>query len=368
MSKDRVVELINKLDYDKGVKSRFVSKLKKGLYDSHQSFMSTPLLSILMLLTYEQNANIPDKMHLFYYKAFETLFNKHDALKEQYDRSRKSNLQIDDFERVFSVFSLRTYALEKSEFTKSEIMGHLKEVVAYTKYDITAEDLLFDFEESICLLMREGQSYFFVHRSFQEYFTALFLANCPEDVRDAFIEKVSVRYWDSVLPMLFDMASDQIEPSWVVRETDKYLAAVCPDSSDKIPPYRARWGGLVFYKKDKFIRISTVTSGEFSKFILVMRRFYRQIESHTILKLEPIESYVTKNWESLCDGAGPYPNDSGNVSVLNIPFDKIPSELLQSSGLIEVANEEWRKIRELRHNVATHLADRNEFLKNLFSG
>lgn len=113
MDKLQVVELINKLEYDRGTKKRFISKINTGLYDTHESFLSTPLLAILMLLTYEENANIPDKMHLFYSKAFETLFHKHDAMKEQYDRQRKSSLQIDDFEKVFSIFCLKTYVLEK---------------------------------------------------------------------------------------------------------------------------------------------------------------------------------------------------------------------------------------------------------------
>ena len=109
MSKLQILELFSKLEYDAGIKRRFVGKIKKGLYETHESFLSTPLLAILMLMTFELNANIPDKIHLFYAKAFETLFHKHDAMKEQYDRSRRSALQIDEFERVFATFCLKTY-------------------------------------------------------------------------------------------------------------------------------------------------------------------------------------------------------------------------------------------------------------------
>ncbi|WP_197274571.1 NACHT domain-containing NTPase [Novosphingobium sp. AAP83] len=66
MAKTQVIELISKLNYDSGTKRRFIEKIKKGgLYETHESFLSTPLLAILMLLTFEENANIPDKIHLF---------------------------------------------------------------------------------------------------------------------------------------------------------------------------------------------------------------------------------------------------------------------------------------------------------------
>ncbi len=223
MAKDQVVDLINKLEYERGVRKRFIQKVNNGLYDSHKSFMSTPLLAILMLLTFEQNANIPDKMHLFYGEAFKTLFHKHDALKEQYDRSRKSGLMVDEFEKVFSVFCLKTYVQEKTEFSFGEIMSSVKDAIRYEHQDVKPADFLFDVEEAVCLVMKEGASYFFVHRSFQEYFTALFLANCAGNIRDNFIAKISSRYWDNVLPMLFDMAASQIEPTWVANNTQEYL-------------------------------------------------------------------------------------------------------------------------------------------------
>lgn len=147
-----------------------------------------------MLLTFEQNAAIPDKMHLFYAKVFETLFHKHDALKEQYNRARKCGLQIDEFEKVFSVLCLKTYVLEKTEFTLAELMSLLRDSIAFEGFETKAEELLFDVEEAVCLIMKEGNSYFFVHRSFQEYFTAVFLSSCPENIRDDFINQIGGRY------------------------------------------------------------------------------------------------------------------------------------------------------------------------------
>ncbi len=48
MEKKHVIDLIKKLNHDTGIKRRFISKINQGLYDSHQSFLSTPLLAILI--------------------------------------------------------------------------------------------------------------------------------------------------------------------------------------------------------------------------------------------------------------------------------------------------------------------------------
>lgn len=371
MSKEQAVELITRLDYDSGVKKRFIGKIKKGLFETHESFLSTPLLAILMLLTYEQNANIPDKIHLFYGKAFETLFHKHDALKEQYARARKSGLQVDEFEKVFSVFCLNTYVLEKTEFTKVEILNFIKDALQYEGFNVKAEEYLFDIEEAVCLVMREGPSYFFVHRSFQEYFTALFLGNCPEDIRDDFIDRVSSRYWDSVLPMLFDIASDQIEPSWVIRNVDDYLAEVAhPEVEGKLLPVAARFSGMGFQRRGaEPVSFWTVMPGKYSKFISVMSRFYPQVsDNRAPITFEKIEKFASDNWDNLlCEREREVAiGNETPISIKNVTFDKIPANIIETTGLVELANDEYHKIIEVRKNIDTTQMLKHEFLKNLF--
>lgn len=371
MSKPRVVELLHKLDYDNGVKRRFITKINKGLYETHESFLSTPLLAILMLLTYEQNANIPDKIHLFYAKAFETLFHKHDALKEQYDRSRKSGLQVDEFEKVFSVFCLKSYVQEKTEFTKSELLTALREGLEYEGHSLSSESYLFDVEEAVCLLMKEGTSYFFVHRSFQEYFAAVFLSSCPEDIRDEFIEKVSSRYWDNVLPMLFDMASSQIEPSWVLRKVDEYLDEVNVDGSKPLTPLTARFSGIGYYRSNDVIHISTYLPGKYFGFLAVMRRFYPQLnETEAEINYSLVEKFGVDNWDTLAardSVVHNLPNGKGTISIKNVVFDAMPPNLPTDSGMVDLCNEEFMAIKEVRRSIKTDQVAKNQFLKKIFT-
>ena len=111
----QVVGLVQKLRYDKTIARKFIERIRKDLYAKHKSFLSNPLLATMMLLTFDQFADIPEKIHLFYEQAFDTLFARHDATKEAYKRNMYTGLSIDVFKRYLSYFCLATYNDEKFE-------------------------------------------------------------------------------------------------------------------------------------------------------------------------------------------------------------------------------------------------------------
>jgi predicted NACHT family NTPase len=122
MTQDQVIELIRNLDYDKATKVKFIKALKDGLYKSQKSFLSNPLLCIMMLLTFQQFGHIPDKMHVFYEHALDALFFRHDASKEgTFRRKTYCGIPEDEFRNCLSAFCMITYAKEKFAFKPSEL-------------------------------------------------------------------------------------------------------------------------------------------------------------------------------------------------------------------------------------------------------
>ncbi len=89
LSLEQTVKLIENIDFDKVVKRKFTSQLKKHLYQYHTDLASRPLLATMMLLTFSSFAEIPDKIHVFYDQAFDTLFSRHDATKEALEGKEK---------------------------------------------------------------------------------------------------------------------------------------------------------------------------------------------------------------------------------------------------------------------------------------
>ena len=226
-NKEQAISLITKIEYpDEELKNKFIRDLESGLYDRHESFASNPLLLNIMLSTYNDYAEIPQKLHLFYYQAFDTMLSKHDATKS-YRRKMLSDLSSDTFKECFAIFCLLTYQKAKTEFTFPEIEDIFKKFPPRIKNVLNIGNFIHDLENCLCVLYKEGNRYKFSHRSFQEYFVAYFL-NIQTDskMRDysfLLIEsgKFSTRA-DSVFFMLEDMNTLRFNSNILIPLLDKF--------------------------------------------------------------------------------------------------------------------------------------------------
>lgn len=214
LSKEQALSLVSKIEYDNELKQRFMTALREKLYERHESFASNPLLLNIMLLTFDNYAEIPEKLHLFYANAFETLYSKHDATKAGFRRELKSSLSYDSFKKVFAYFCFITYYQRKFEFTYDELITVLKKISATITFDPAM--YILDLVNSICVLYRDGLYYRFTHRSFQEYFSAVFL----KELSDVSMNKMGTDLvkrdvfrasHDNVFSMLRDMAEQRFE-------------------------------------------------------------------------------------------------------------------------------------------------------------
>ena len=212
LSLDSACSLVDKLPFDQEIKTNFSKELKNGMYEKHESFLSNPLLLSIMLLTYGQNAEIPTKLSIFYNQAYEALFQRHDALKGGYKRERCTNLDIQDFAKVFSLFCLQTYDKRLFGLSRMEALSYIEKSKSHLSKEFSNEAYLEDALKATCLLVEDGLKIMFSHRSFQEYFVAFFITNSPPEVQDKLIQK----YWknmrsDNVILLLYEMNSDLVE-------------------------------------------------------------------------------------------------------------------------------------------------------------
>jgi predicted NACHT family NTPase len=259
LSKKSAVALVQKLPFDPLIKNKFVASLANHLFVKHESFLSNPLLLSIMLLTYEENAEIPPKISIFYNQAFEALYRRHDANKGGYSRSKLTSLDIQEFSRVFALFSLQTYDRRLFKMPRTSCLRYIEKSRDLLGLDFSPEDYLSDLLSAACLLIEDGLEISYSHRSFQEYFVALQISYSSPEIQVKLLE----RYWtqsnsDSVIFILLELERDLIERELFIPKLQKVLEGigVVKDTIDKTH--------LVNFIKDQFDEITIGQYGEFN--------------------------------------------------------------------------------------------------------
>jgi len=180
---NQAVSLITKLRFrpdQPSIKESFIEDLKSQFWKTHPDFVQSPLLLTIMLMTYERYSKIPDKMHEFYWKAYFTLAEEHDATKGAcVKRQMQTGLSADDFLEYLAEFSARTYKADLYGDYKHEDIKSIFEslnIVNKKKPSFTYKDFIHDMKANLCLFYEEGDIINWSHRSFQEYFCAYYLS------------------------------------------------------------------------------------------------------------------------------------------------------------------------------------------------
>jgi hypothetical protein len=221
-SNEQALELIDRLEYcpeEPKLKQQFRDKLESDYFKSHAEFVTNPLLLTLMLMSYHRFADVPEKQYLFYKQAYLTLLQRHDSDKLAYKRVFRSVTDPSDFTLVFREFCAKSYRKGDYEFDRNKFDDYFEKLKAVNRQDpnlMKADAFLFDACNSACLMYEEGQSYHFLHRSFQEYFFADYYSREDDTTLlklGRYIRKSDQMLFDegSAFQMLYDIAPDKVE-------------------------------------------------------------------------------------------------------------------------------------------------------------
>ena len=215
LTKKQAFNLIQKIDFDEAIKKPFSDALDSKLFDAYESFASNPLLLTIMLLTFGNHAALPENPNDFYEQAFSTLFNGHDATKDYFVRDIRSHLSYENFKTVFSYICFKSFFKNDFEFSEKLLRQYIEK--AKTKFN-TLSFSVDDFEEdltlSVCMLIKDGLGYSFIHRSFQEYFAALYTCKLLDSdqyaLLTAWISTSDSCSSDEYMKMLFDLQDEKV--------------------------------------------------------------------------------------------------------------------------------------------------------------
>lgn len=206
LSKEQAVDLASRI-WEEDEKTReFCQQLDSELYEKHKDFAENPLLLTMMFLTFMRNSSIPEHLSDFYKKAYEALYSAHDNQdKGCYRRDFAcKTLDENEFKRILSHFCFQSYFKEAYEFSEDEILKYLQTSLSKLQFsDVLPADYLTDLRNVVCMIVKDGDTYRFSHRSFQTYFAAYYTTHFLTDEQQKWLfsqilsSEIEV-YWEKV--------------------------------------------------------------------------------------------------------------------------------------------------------------------------
>lgn len=326
-TKEQAIELVDKLNYrpdEPNISKRFREELESKLYATHREFTQNPLLLTIMLMTFEQFAEIPSKMHVFYREAYVALSQKHDANKGAYNRILKTGLTADRFADFFAEFCARSYRDEKFEFTDvlfDKYFNSLNERIKGPE-TVTASDFRDDLVENMCLMYYESGKYHFTHRSFQEYFCALYFSKQKDKtlkpIGDFFEHKRSRNYTDKTFSMLHDMIPEKVE-EYIFDPFLMELFEEC-DSEEGYWTFLLKMYPVLYYETGD---TNSYSENEPESFLYdAIIRIYGIASTITSDSLPCDSRFITTEWCYLDDDYNDPDYERGElISVNDVPWD-----------------------------------------------
>lgn len=287
LTKGQVEELISRLTYDQGAKDRFIKRVGTDLFVSHRQLLANPLLCSMMLLTFDEFSEIPSKMHIFYRKAFEVLYRKHDSLKPNYSREFFTRFGEDEFTRVFETFCYLSFADGHLSFDVAGLAeSYAKEALEYEGLPVESSVLYVDdLIQNVCVLLKEGDLTSYLHRSFQEYFTAGFVVGRGHlDIVELVSGLGQVYFDQQVLSFMMEMNREVVERGYILPVAKELIQALEDKRNDPAAAMRLIFNGFSYDPQevdhDKFgsyIEISDKIAPLAAKFMSVEKLWGKEV-------------------------------------------------------------------------------------------
>lgn len=227
LSKVQALDLVRKTKFEEVAKSKFLNALDKNLYDQHESMMSIPILVVMMLLTFRSYGDIPDRMTVFYSQAFDTLYSIHDAEgKESYKRVHESGLPPDVFKHVLNAFCYTSLCKYEIEFTRQSLESYVGRGIGIARAECSVDSYISDMIRNVCILQPEGLNYVFVHRSFQEFFAAMFVSRYSGKKPFAAYDQLIKVSGPDLFKMLVEIDRPKLYRQWLMPGLERYFESV----------------------------------------------------------------------------------------------------------------------------------------------
>jgi hypothetical protein len=221
--------LIRKFDPEGKVASALIQKLEGPTLANVKEFLANPLLVSLLFKSFEHKPTVPLRKPVFYRQVYDALYESHDLSKPgALTRQKACKLDLEEFHRVLRALGFITVKAGKVEYTKDELLGHLRQARAKcVGLNFHESDLLRDLRTTVPLFVEDGIYFKWAHKSIQEYFCAMYVCADTKGSQSEVLRKMAnspqFRRYDHVLDLCYDIDYKTFKHSVIKDLIEKFL-------------------------------------------------------------------------------------------------------------------------------------------------
>lgn len=200
-------------------------------FNELESFLGNPLLVSLLYLTFKYKRDIPSSKIDFYRKVYDALYESHDLTKDGFRRPKHSNLSCTELQKVLMKLGYLCLRENENSYSKDKLLKLIGEAKKSQYYNEIRDDEIFkDITEAVPLLISDGIDYKWNHKSFMEYFAALYIDSIPhkcEYLKKIYDTRFSI--YQNMLDFYYDINRemfDQVFTSTLLESYIKYMDSV----------------------------------------------------------------------------------------------------------------------------------------------
>ncbi|MEM1026963.1 MAG: NACHT domain-containing protein [Planctomycetota bacterium] len=203
LGKNDYVHVMRRMARDDELVESIAEGVKNSSYKV-TDILTSPLMVALLVVRYRIDQTIPENAVSFYNDLFDLLIQRHDRSKGWSGRTRASALSDAKLEELFQCTCFNTRKIPQAVYPRKVITSSVAQAVDTLDLQVEADDVLLDFTDITCLLLKEGAEYHFVHKTVQEFFSARFVSDQPDEVAEIFYRGLPERwqYWSQEISFL----------------------------------------------------------------------------------------------------------------------------------------------------------------------
>ncbi len=231
--------------------------------------------------------------------------------------------------------------------------------LTYVGFD--TDKYIYDLESSVCMIYRDGLYYQFAHRSFQEYFSAVFLKELPDEKmkqlsKEVVHKDISRAINDSVFGMLYDMTPQRFENNILLPLIEEIEKSVDNELYDHYLRKIVSSIGFSFFSAKETLELGVVTVRDsLESFLFHFSFYYRDRSDIAEQRKAQIEQQLME-----------YLQDSDTTELRDADI----KEILSSPQLYQLVKDSWigerlKTLCSLRKDILQRQESTDEYLTRL---